>query len=82
MDALQDFVSRCDAYAKAAGVSRVTVSKKLFGQTRKLDDLANGKVDVGYLRLVEAIKQLGLMEAEAATLMPSTAHPPPDHVEV
>lgn len=80
MDTIQQFVARCDRYADGAGVSRVTVSKKLFGQTRKLDDLAKGLVDVGVKRLGEAEEQLTSMERELGR-QGATADPPPDQVE-
>lgn len=80
-EVLPTFIQRCDAYANRAGISRVTVSKKLFGQTRKLDQLAKGEVDVGVARLREADQVLKTLEREADSDLPPAADPPPDPVQ-
>ena len=61
------FIERCNAYCAAAGISRVTLSKKLFDDTRRLNHLAAGVSDVGVMRLARAVDTLsGLERALAA----------------
>lgn len=61
---IPDFIARCDAYCAEAGLARATLSKKLFQDTYRLDDLAAGKGDVGVKRLERAISDLATLEAE------------------
>lgn len=60
---LPDFLSRCDAYCQAAGVSRVWLSKRLFADTYRLEQLSADKSDVGVKRLERASDELSLLEA-------------------
>lgn len=59
--AIVDFVARCDRFASERGVSRVWMSKRLFSDTRKLDQLANGEADVGVRRLAKADADLAAL---------------------
>lgn len=60
---IPEFISRCDAYCKRADVSRVWLSKRLLSDTRRLDHLANGNVDIGVKRLERAVRDLADLEA-------------------
>lgn len=60
---IPDFISRCDRYCEAAGVSRVWLSKRLFADTNRLADLAGGTSDVGVNRLARASADLAALEA-------------------
>jgi hypothetical protein len=60
---IPDFISRCDRYCQAAGVSRVWLSKRLFADTNRLADLASGTSDVGVNRLARALADLAALEA-------------------
>lgn len=51
---IADFIARCDRYCRDKGVSRVWLSKRLFSDTRKLDQLDDGTADVGVRRLEKA----------------------------
>ncbi|MDY6922780.1 MAG: hypothetical protein SWI22_02325 [Pseudomonadota bacterium] len=51
---IADFIARCDRYCRENSVSRVWLSKRLFSDTRKLDQLADGTADVGVRRLERA----------------------------
>lgn len=51
---IADFISRCDLYCQDRGVSRVWLSKRLFSDTFKIDQLAAGSADVGVRRLEKA----------------------------
>lgn len=59
---IPEFITRCDAYQKAAEVSRVWLSKRLFNDTYRLDSLASGESDVGVQRLERAVADLADLE--------------------
>lgn len=59
---IPDFIERCDAYQLRADVSRVWLSKRLFNDTYRLDDLAAGKSDIGVQRLERAEIDLAALE--------------------
>lgn len=59
---IPDFIARCDRYCLDAGVSRVWLSKRLFADTTRLEDLAGGGSDVGVKRLSRAANDLGALE--------------------
>lgn len=59
---IPEFIERCARYEAAAGVSRVWLSKRLFQDTYRLDDLAKGKTDIGVKRLVRAEEDLAALE--------------------
>jgi hypothetical protein len=61
---IPEFIARCDAYCKSAGVSRRWLSKRLFTDTFRLEQLAGGSSDVGVNRLARAIEELARIEAE------------------
>ena len=60
---IPDFISRCDRYCSDAGVSRVWLSKRLFADTFRIDQLAAGSSDVGVMRLERAAASLAVLEA-------------------
>ena len=60
---IEQFIARCDRYCKAAGVSRVWLSKRLFADTNRLTDLASGSSDVGVKRLARAAADIAALEA-------------------
>lgn len=68
------FIQRCDAYTAEAGISRATLSNKLFNDSRKIDDLANEKVDVGVRKLERVQATLDGLFRDLNP--PSTADPP------
>lgn len=55
------FIARCDAFCLDRGVSRVWLSKRIFSDTRKLDQLADGSADVGVRRLEKADTDLTVL---------------------
>ena len=84
---IPDFIRRCDAYCADFGVSRVWLSKKLFSDTFRLDELEAGSSDVGVRRLARACADLDALTDkpgshgasapvvdDAATMAPAPAH--------
>ena len=65
---IPDFIARCDRYCDATDRKRGGLSKVLFDDTNRLDDLASGESDVGVMRLERASKKLAEMEAALAAL--------------
>jgi hypothetical protein len=63
---IADFIERCERYCAARGVSRVWLSKRLFQDTYRLDQLAAGGSDVGVKRLAQAAEDLEKLEAGAS----------------
>jgi hypothetical protein len=63
---IPDFISACDRYCEAAGVSRVWLSKRLFQDTYRLEQLAAGQTDVGVRRLERASEDLATLQREKA----------------
>lgn len=61
---ISDFIERCDRYCETRGVTRVWLSKRLFKDTYRLEDLAADKSDVGVKRLERASEELAALEAE------------------
>jgi len=59
---IHDFIKRCDAFCDATGQSRTWLSKKLFSDTFKIENLAAGAVDIGVRRLGKACIDLELLE--------------------
>ncbi|HWW11290.1 MAG TPA: hypothetical protein VN018_02155 [Brevundimonas sp.] len=55
------FIIQCDDYCRDRGVSRVWLSKRLFSDTFKLDQLADGSADVGVRRLEKAAADLAVL---------------------
>jgi hypothetical protein len=70
---IEQFIARCDRYCKAAGVSRVWLSKRLFADTNRLSDLSSGSSDVGVKRLARAAADLAALEAANDTTPHSEA---------
>lgn len=64
---IPDFILRCDRYCEAANRSRVWLSKALFADTDRLEQLAAGKSDVGVMRLARAARDLGKLERGTLT---------------
>lgn len=58
------FIARCDAFCVDRSVSRVWLSKRIFSDTRKLDQLADGSADVGVRRLEKADSDLTVLWRE------------------
>jgi hypothetical protein len=63
---LTDFIARCDAYCRKAGVSRVWLSKALLANTYHLDRLARGEGDIGVRRMNKVLEALAALESDAA----------------
>lgn len=59
---LSAFLRLCDGAARDLGISRSTLSTKLFTDGKRLDTLNGGKSDIGIRRLAAA-------EVELATLV-------------
>lgn len=70
---IEQFIIRCDRYCKAASVSRVWLSKRLFSDTDRLSQLASGSSDVGVKRLERATADLASLEAANDTSARSEA---------
>ena len=60
------FIARCDAYCQMAGVSRTWLSKRLLKDTFRLQQLADGGVDIGVKRLERAVSDLSALERSYA----------------
>lgn len=63
---IPEFIQACDRYCKAASVTRVWLSKRLFRDTYRLGQLAGGNTDVGVKRLERAVSELAELEAQQA----------------
>ena len=61
---IPDFIARCDTFCEARGVSRVWLSKRLFADTYRIEQLASGDTDVGVKRLERAVEDLADLERE------------------
>lgn len=61
---IPDFIARCDGFCRTAGVTRVWLSKRLFADTYRLDNLAGGSVDIGVKRMERAAGDLASLERE------------------
>lgn len=61
---IPEFISRCDAFCERHDVTRVWLSKRLFQDTYRLRDLAEGTADVGVKRLDRACDELAALEIE------------------
>lgn len=57
-----EFIQRCDRYCATAGTSRSWLSKRLFHDTYRLEQLADGQSDVGVRRLARAVDDLAGLE--------------------
>lgn len=55
---IPEFICMCDAYCAQAGVSRTWLSKRLLKDTTRLQQLADGQVDIGVKRLERAVSDL------------------------
>ncbi|QTC88166.1 hypothetical protein [Brevundimonas pondensis] len=64
---IPDFIARCDAFCEAHGQSRVWLSKRLFNDTFKIENLDAGATDIGVRRLAKAEVDLAALEKGAAT---------------
>lgn len=59
------FVARCDAYCAQSGKSRVWLSKALFNDTSRLEQLATKPdTDVGVRRMEQAVADLEGLERQ------------------
>lgn len=59
---LTDFISRCDRFCADTGKSRAWVSKRLFNDHDRIEQIASGKSDVGVRRLEAAVAALAELE--------------------
>lgn len=62
---IPEFIRICDAYCAQAGVSRTWLSKRLLKDTTRLQQLADGEVDIGVKRLARAVADLEGLQREA-----------------
>jgi hypothetical protein len=62
MDAIKSFISRCDAYCEARGISRGTLSASVLSNAGRLQLLADGQLNIGFRTLQEASDRLGNLE--------------------
>jgi len=69
---LDAFLTRCETFAKTAGISLSTVSNKLFDDGARLKNLRAGK-DVGIRRLGRAVAALEALERQHAAKAASDA---------
>lgn len=63
---IPEFIRICDAYCDKAGVSRTWLSKRLLKDTTRLQQLADGEVDIGVKRLARAVADLEGLQREAS----------------
>lgn len=63
---IPEFIRICDAYCAQAGVSRTWLSKRLLKDTTRLQQLADGEVDIGVKRLARAVADLDALQREAS----------------
>lgn len=63
-DLVSQFVTRADAYCAQRGVSRTWLSKKLFADTYRIQNMADRRTDIGFDRLTKAFEDLTSLEAE------------------
>lgn len=61
---IADFIKSTDAFCARFSVSRVWLSKRLFGDTYRIERLADGSVDVGVRRLERAVRDLAELTKE------------------
>jgi hypothetical protein len=71
MQSIPAFIQRCDRYCEAAHVTRTWLSKRLLKDTFRLQQLAEGHVDIGVKRLERASRDLTALERERASKAPS-----------
>jgi hypothetical protein len=64
MNPVTEFLARCDAVAKRRNIKRSTLSTMLFRDGKRLGQLADGKSDVGVLRLEAAKKALAELDCD------------------
>lgn len=64
---LAAFIARCDALGQRLGISRSTLSHRLFKDVKRIDAIAGGGSDIGLGRLVTAERDLATFEAQADT---------------
>lgn len=63
MTQIEEFISRCDAVAVALGITRPALSNRLLFDSRRLDLIALGEVDIGVMRLQQAQEDLKVIAA-------------------
>lgn len=59
---IPDFITLCDAYCGRAKVTRTWLSKRLFNDTYRLEQLAKDEVDIGVKRMERAVDDLVALE--------------------
>lgn len=64
MKEIRQLVQRADRYAARHDLKRTTVSKKLFRDWRRLDELATGKSELRSKTLQRVLKQLEALERD------------------
>jgi len=79
---IHDFIKRCDAFCDATGQSRTWLSKKLFSDTFKIENLAAGAVDIGVRRLGKACVDLESLERRREGLVVLHGETLPGSVEL
>lgn len=65
---ISEFIERCDRYCEVSGKKRVWLSKALLSDTFRLQQLADGEVDIGVKRLERASESLSRLEADLAKI--------------
>lgn len=71
---ISDFLSLCDDFCRRKGVSRTWLSKRLFSDTYRLQNLAAGESDVGVRRMAQAVADLQSMDAATPDTVDSAAN--------
>lgn len=65
MPDIQQIIARAEAHIAKSGAARSTVSRKLFGNGNRLDEIATGKTSVTIRKLLQADETLTQLERAA-----------------
>ncbi|WP_433956302.1 hypothetical protein [Brevundimonas bullata] len=71
---IPDFLSLCDDFCRRKAVSRTWLSKRLFSDTYRLQNLAAGDSDVGVKRMEQAVADLQRMNLDTPDTVNSAAN--------
>lgn len=63
MTDIEKFISDCDRYCEARGIKRATLSKIVLLNASRLQQLADGELNIGFKTLDRAIATLATLEA-------------------
>jgi hypothetical protein len=67
MTDIENFISRCDRYCEARGIKRTTLSGDVLLNAGRLQQLADGDLNIGFKTLQKAEERLSALESELAS---------------